>query len=73
MILRNNRVYQNMNKIPYYNKKYAWDYAPIGGLDCASYPTCEANPNLHPHPHPNPNLTVTGLTRAAFVVFSCSP
>ena len=30
-----------MNKIPYYNKKYAWDYAPIGSYKCGDYPECE--------------------------------
>jgi hypothetical protein len=36
MILRNNTVYNNMNKIPYYNKAYNWDYSPIAGnIDCA--------------------------------------
>ena len=31
-----------MNKIPYYNPNYGWDYSPIGGLDCGSYAECEA-------------------------------
>ena len=31
-----------MNRIPYYNKKYAWDYSPIGSTDCASEPDCES-------------------------------
>jgi len=34
MILRNNKVYRNMNKIPYYNKSYKWYKAPIGNYDC---------------------------------------
>uniref|UniRef100_A0A7S4SSV2 Right handed beta helix domain-containing protein n=1 Tax=Ditylum brightwellii TaxID=49249 RepID=A0A7S4SSV2_9STRA len=41
MYLTNNIVHDNVNKIPYYNPNYAWDYSPIGGLDCASYPDCE--------------------------------
>merc|ERR1719221_2411946 len=31
-----------MNRVPYYNPNYAWDYSPIGGgLNC-SVPACEA-------------------------------
>jgi len=41
MMLRNNIVYKNMNKIPYYNKKYEWDYSPIGGLTCGDYAACK--------------------------------
>lgn len=41
MKLTNNTVYDNVNKIPYYNPNYAWDYSPIGGLECASYSACE--------------------------------
>ena len=32
MVLR--QVYENMNKIPYYNKNYAYDYFPIGKDQC---------------------------------------
>lgn len=42
MMLRNNKVYDNMNRIPYYNKKYAWDYSPIGATKCANEPSCES-------------------------------
>jgi parallel beta-helix repeat protein len=41
MRLVNNFVYDNVNKIPYYNPNYAWDYSPIGGQNCGSYPACE--------------------------------
>lgn len=41
MRLEGNVVFDNMNKIPYYNKNYAWDYSPIGGLDCSSYSACK--------------------------------
>jgi len=41
MRLTNNRVYDNINKIPYYNPNYAWDYSPIGNEDCSSYEACE--------------------------------
>jgi len=34
MIMRNNKVYDNMNKIPYYNPNYAFDYFPIGKDKC---------------------------------------
>jgi parallel beta-helix repeat protein len=34
MIMRKNKVYNNMNKIPYYNKNYAYDYFPIGKDKC---------------------------------------
>eukprot|EP00586_Coscinodiscus_wailesii_P001337 CAMPEP_0172488786 /NCGR_PEP_ID=MMETSP1066-20121228/18518_1 /TAXON_ID=671091 /ORGANISM="Coscinodiscus wailesii, Strain CCMP2513" /LENGTH=651 /DNA_ID=CAMNT_0013256243 /DNA_START=59 /DNA_END=2014 /DNA_ORIENTATION=- len=40
MRLTNNIVYDNINKIPYYNPSYAWDYTPIGGEDCSSYSAC---------------------------------
>lgn len=31
-----------MNKIPYYNPNYVWDYSPIaGGIDCSSYTACQ--------------------------------
>ena len=40
MRLTNNTVYDNMNKIPYYNPSYAWDYTPIGNEDCSSYSAC---------------------------------
>lgn len=42
MRLVGNTVYDNVNKIPYYNPNYEWDYTPIGGEDCSSYPACEA-------------------------------
>ena len=41
MVLTKNTVYDNINKIPYYNPKYAWNYSLIGGLECGSYPACE--------------------------------
>ena len=41
MKLTHNTVYDNINKIPYYNKNYDWDYSPIGNKDCSSYPACE--------------------------------
>ena len=41
MKLTHNTVYDNINKIPYYNKNYEWDYSPIGNKDCSSYPACE--------------------------------
>ena len=41
MRLVNNVVYDNVNKIPYYNPNYDWDYSPIGGEDCASYAACQ--------------------------------
>merc|ERR1719183_1942079 len=31
-----------MNRIPYYNKKYAWDYSPIGSTVCGDEPACES-------------------------------
>ena len=40
MRLTNNIVYDNINKIPYYNPSYAWDYSPIGNEDCSSYSAC---------------------------------
>ena len=42
MRLVGNVVYDNINKVPYYNPNYAWDYSPIGGYDCGSYAACEA-------------------------------
>lgn len=42
MIMRGNTVHDNINKVPYYNPNYAWDYSPIGSEDCSSYPECEA-------------------------------
>jgi len=42
MMLRRNKVYMNMNRIPYYNKSYKWSYAPIGSYDCSeSQYNCE--------------------------------
>ena len=40
MRLTNNVVYDNINKIPYYNPNYAWDYSPIGNEVCSSYVAC---------------------------------
>jgi len=40
MILTNSVVYDNVNKIPYYNASYLWDYSSIGNKDC-SIPACE--------------------------------
>lgn len=41
MRITNNVVYDNINKIPYYNPNYAWDYSPIGNnIDCSSYVPC---------------------------------
>jgi len=34
MIMRNNKVYDNMNKVPYFNPNYAWNYYPIGKQYC---------------------------------------
>eukprot|EP00929_Paragymnodinium_shiwhaense_P114721 TRINITY_DN83213_c0_g1_i1.p1 TRINITY_DN83213_c0_g1~~TRINITY_DN83213_c0_g1_i1.p1 ORF type:complete len:646 (-),score=44.29 TRINITY_DN83213_c0_g1_i1:52-1938(-) len=34
MIMRHNKVYGNVNKIPYFNRNYAYDYSPIGKADC---------------------------------------
>lgn len=43
MRLNYNNVYGNINKVPFYNPKYAWDYSPIGGgIKCGSYPACKA-------------------------------
>ena len=42
MRLVGNTVYDNVNKIPYYNPSYGWDYTPIGDEDCSSYPACES-------------------------------
>jgi len=42
MILRNNKVHGNMNKIPYYNNNYAWDYTPLGSHACSSDPACKS-------------------------------
>jgi hypothetical protein len=33
MVMRRNRVYDNLNKVPYYNPQYAWNYSPIKS-DC---------------------------------------
>lgn len=42
MVLTKNIVHQNMNKIPYYNPNYAWDYSPIAGsIACSSYTACQ--------------------------------
>jgi len=41
MLITRNSVYDNINKIPYYNKNYDWNYSPIGNFDCSSYSTCE--------------------------------
>lgn len=42
MALTDNLVYSNVNKVPYYNPSYDWDYSPIAGsIDCGSYPLCE--------------------------------
>jgi len=41
MKLTGNTVYGNINKIPYYNPSYSWDYSPIGGLNCSSYGACQ--------------------------------
>jgi len=41
MKLTGNTVYGNINKIPYYNPSYTWDYSPIGGLNCSSYGACK--------------------------------
>mmetsp|Transcript_32181 Transcript_32181/g.65351 ORF Transcript_32181/g.65351 Transcript_32181/m.65351 type:complete len:422 (-) Transcript_32181:470-1735(-) len=42
MYMTGNTVYGNMNKVPYYNPNYAWDYSPIGaGIDCSSYSACD--------------------------------
>mmetsp|Transcript_16663 Transcript_16663/g.36091 ORF Transcript_16663/g.36091 Transcript_16663/m.36091 type:complete len:650 (-) Transcript_16663:163-2112(-) len=42
MRLVGNLVYDNVNKIPYYNPNYAWNYSPIGSEDCSVFPACEA-------------------------------
>jgi len=35
MIMRRNKVYDNMNKMPYYNSKYKWNSSPIASnVDC---------------------------------------
>ena len=41
MLLTNNTVYDNVNKIPYYNENYSWNYSPIGTYDCGSISACE--------------------------------
>eukprot|EP00592_Proboscia_alata_P004166 CAMPEP_0194367428 /NCGR_PEP_ID=MMETSP0174-20130528/15505_1 /TAXON_ID=216777 /ORGANISM="Proboscia alata, Strain PI-D3" /LENGTH=572 /DNA_ID=CAMNT_0039143165 /DNA_START=329 /DNA_END=2047 /DNA_ORIENTATION=+ len=41
MRLTHNFVYDNVNKIPYYNPTYVWNYSPIGGLNCGNYAECE--------------------------------
>jgi len=41
MRLVGNTVYDNLNKIPYYNPNYAWDYSPIGNYDCSIFSACE--------------------------------
>jgi hypothetical protein len=42
MKINNNVVFDNINKIPYYNPKYAWDYSPISGrYDCGSFIGCQ--------------------------------
>mmetsp|Transcript_28601 Transcript_28601/g.42298 ORF Transcript_28601/g.42298 Transcript_28601/m.42298 type:complete len:488 (+) Transcript_28601:87-1550(+) len=41
MYITGNTVYDNVNKVPYYNPNYAWDYSPIGNLDCGSYAGCK--------------------------------
>jgi len=49
MFMVRNLVYGNMNKIPYYNPSYAWDYSPIGNLPCGDYPACNGgNPQECP-------------------------
>jgi len=35
MIMRRNFVFDNVNKIPYFNKKYAYNYSPIASADCS--------------------------------------
>lgn len=42
MAITRNVVYDNVNKIPYYNTQYKWDESPIGRYDCSSYPACQA-------------------------------
>jgi len=34
MSIRYNEVHDNRNQIPYYNKKYEYNYSPIGSSDC---------------------------------------
>jgi parallel beta-helix repeat protein len=34
ILMRNNKVYNNMNRMPYYNPNYAWNYFPIGKQYC---------------------------------------
>mmetsp|Transcript_27583 Transcript_27583/g.41731 ORF Transcript_27583/g.41731 Transcript_27583/m.41731 type:complete len:585 (-) Transcript_27583:1085-2839(-) len=41
MKLMYNTVYDNINKVPYYNPNYAWNYSPIGNHDCSTYTACE--------------------------------
>lgn len=40
MVITNNVVYDNVNKIPYYNPNYRWYQSPIGGHDCSTIPAC---------------------------------
>merc|ERR1719296_64784 len=40
--MRGNTVYDNLNKVPYYNANYNWDYSPIGSQNCGDYPACQA-------------------------------
>jgi len=40
MRLLNNTVYNNINKVPYYNPNYDWDYSPLKS-NCGSYSACE--------------------------------
>merc|ERR1711939_678445 len=44
-MIRNNKVYDNINKIPYYNKNYAWDYSPIGSAVCKDHAACNPDSN----------------------------
>jgi len=41
MRLIGNTVFDNMNKVPYYNPNYAWDYSPIGNYDCSIFLACQ--------------------------------
>ena len=42
MRLNDNLVYDNINKVPYYNPNYDWDYSPIAGnIDCSSNSSCQ--------------------------------
>jgi hypothetical protein len=43
MIMRRNKVYDNLNKMPYYNSKYKWNSSPIStNVDCT---IAECNPD----------------------------